>query len=106
MEDICCGVLPLKAQFPRIFALNLDKSCLVSNMLRLSDWLSAFQRPPKGGEEMLHNNALRDSVIHVILVDKQDSWMWLIDVSRGFTVVLTRSLIDTVILDTSAKPSR
>lgn len=43
LEDIWCGVLPLKAQFPSVFVLNLDNFCLFFNMLRLYDWFSVFE---------------------------------------------------------------
>lgn len=70
-------------------------------------WLVlGFWRPPRGSEEFLQYNALRDYVSHVNLVEKHDSWIWLIDVSMGFIVASAWALVDDLILDTSAQPSR
>nr|GFA92296.1 hypothetical protein [Tanacetum cinerariifolium]GFA96539.1 hypothetical protein [Tanacetum cinerariifolium] len=42
-DDIWCGTQPLKAQFPRVFMLDNDKSCYIANRLSLPDWTSILR---------------------------------------------------------------
>nr|GEV58141.1 RNA-directed DNA polymerase, eukaryota, reverse transcriptase zinc-binding domain protein [Tanacetum cinerariifolium] len=68
-DDDWCGDGPLKLQFPRVYALDDAKSCIVVKRLRLLDWLSVFRWPLRGGG------------------------------SDGFSVASARGFIDDMILD-------
>lgn len=67
---MCCGNCLLIVQFPRVYALDLQKNCLASNQIYLLDWLSVFRRPPRGGGDMLKFDSLRYRHDHVILVEE------------------------------------
>nr|GEX64210.1 RNA-directed DNA polymerase, eukaryota [Tanacetum cinerariifolium] len=47
-DDIWCGNIPLKTRFPRIYMLDYDKVCSVSNRLHVSDWSFILRRIPRG----------------------------------------------------------
>nr|GEU34392.1 RNA-directed DNA polymerase, eukaryota, reverse transcriptase zinc-binding domain protein [Tanacetum cinerariifolium] len=72
-DDVWCDSQPLKVQFPRVYMLDNDKSCCVANRLGLHDWSSVFRRPPRG-----------------------DSWLWSLDISKGFSVARFRLELDVV----------
>ncbi|GJX76532.1 RNA-directed DNA polymerase, eukaryota [Tanacetum coccineum] len=67
-NEIWCGDLPLKASFPRIYALDTDKECMVAHPLL---------------------EAIRD----VLITDNQDAWKWALN-SKGFNVASARIHID------------
>ncbi|PWA37851.1 hypothetical protein CTI12_AA586680 [Artemisia annua] len=49
--DIWCGVQPLKVLFPRIFLLDLNKNCYVSDRIRSPDWSMFLRHNPRSGVE-------------------------------------------------------
>ena len=48
-DDIWLGDSSLKVQFPRVYALETDKSALVQDRLVLVDWDLVQRRLPRGG---------------------------------------------------------
>ncbi|GJX16952.1 RNA-directed DNA polymerase, eukaryota, reverse transcriptase zinc-binding domain protein [Tanacetum coccineum] len=50
-NETWCGVRPFKDLFPRIYALEENKSCTVSQRLIIDDWSSVLRRLPRGGAE-------------------------------------------------------
>lgn len=50
-NDVWCGELLLKVRFQRVYVLDLEKSCSVAHIIRLSNWFSILRRPPRGGDE-------------------------------------------------------
>ena len=48
-DDIWLGDSSLKVQFPRVYALESDKSALVQDRVVLVDWNLVQRRVPRGG---------------------------------------------------------
>ncbi|GKE44206.1 hypothetical protein Tco_1471490 [Tanacetum coccineum] len=93
-NDNWCGNSPLKTLYPRIYMLDYDRDRKVANWFNVRDWSSALRRLPRGGVETSQFNALLSSIQDVVLSDQNDSWMWTLNASIGFTVASTRSLND------------
>ncbi|GJW56280.1 putative RNA-directed DNA polymerase, eukaryota, reverse transcriptase zinc-binding domain protein, partial [Tanacetum coccineum] len=96
-DDSWCGDKPLKDVFPRIFALDNDKRCIVDHRINNSTWSTALRRMPRGGIESHQFSVLLDSIRDVMLSDKEDAWKWALN-STGFTVSSARNHIDEHIL--------
>ncbi|GJZ00491.1 RNA-directed DNA polymerase, eukaryota [Tanacetum coccineum] len=50
-EKSWCGGRSLKEKFPRVYALEVNKSCTVSQRINIEDWPSMLRRSPRGGAE-------------------------------------------------------
>ncbi|GJS05498.1 putative RNA-directed DNA polymerase, eukaryota, reverse transcriptase zinc-binding domain protein [Tanacetum coccineum] len=98
-NDTWCGNLPLKWQYPRIYLLDININCFISNRVSLLDWHSVLRRYPRGGAEMSQLVALQASIGNVTLTHQCGSWMWSIDVPAVFSVAPVRALLDVHTLD-------
>ncbi|GJQ97240.1 RNA-directed DNA polymerase, eukaryota, reverse transcriptase zinc-binding domain protein [Tanacetum coccineum] len=103
--DSWCGVCPLKDLFPRVYALDANKSCLVSHRLPIEDWSSVLRRIPRSGAESSQFQDMMETIRQVPLTSSIDKWKWDLDAS-GFTVSSTRSHIDDHYLFGSHTPTR
>ncbi|GJW84873.1 hypothetical protein Tco_0158018 [Tanacetum coccineum] len=92
-NETWCGVRPFKDLFPRIYALEENKSCTVAQRLIIDDWSSVLRRLPRGGAESSQFHDLMEAVRQVTLSSSNDKWKWDLDTS-GFSVSSTRSYID------------
>ena len=84
-DDQWCGDSPLKVLFPRVYALDGNKQCVVAQRLNCSDWSTEFRRMPRGGAEESQFTALLEAIRDVRLSDASDGWIWGLDHS-GFSV--------------------
>ncbi|GJY06599.1 RNA-directed DNA polymerase, eukaryota [Tanacetum coccineum] len=98
-NDTWCGDLPFKIQYPRVYALDTDKNCLIANRISLTDWSGILRRNPRGGAEQSQFDAILSAIENVTLSDKSDSWQWLVNGCNGFSVASARSLVDSFFLD-------
>nr|GEW72403.1 hypothetical protein [Tanacetum cinerariifolium] len=74
-EECWIGDKSLSSMFPRIFAFENNKSCLVSD--KLSDGLiRSLRRPMRGGVESQQLSLLNDLVSSVSLSNSEDRWVW------------------------------
>ncbi|GJT59727.1 RNA-directed DNA polymerase, eukaryota, reverse transcriptase zinc-binding domain protein [Tanacetum coccineum] len=87
------GDRTFKEMFLRVYALDVNKSCTISQRIRIKVWPSIFRRPPRGGAKSIQLDDLLDIICHVSLSDSVDGWKWELDIS-GFLVSSTRSYID------------
>ncbi|GKC70622.1 hypothetical protein Tco_1116505 [Tanacetum coccineum] len=71
-NDTWCENSPLKLQFPRIYNLDTDRNCLISNRIPFN-WSLVLRRLPKGGAELNQFEALREAIRNVSLTDQSDS---------------------------------
>nr|GEX41123.1 hypothetical protein [Tanacetum cinerariifolium] len=85
--------------FPRIYMLDKDKGCSVANWLPMLDWSSFLRRIPRGGVEDAQFSELRLIIDLVVLTSQKDSWLWSLDVSKGFMVASVRSSNDSHALE-------
>ncbi|GJY46340.1 putative RNA-directed DNA polymerase, eukaryota, reverse transcriptase zinc-binding domain protein [Tanacetum coccineum] len=92
-NETWCGVCPFKDLFPRIYALEENKSCTVTQRLIIDDWSSVLRRLPRGEAESSQFHDLMEVVRQVTLSSSNDKWKWDLDTS-GFSVSSTRSYID------------
>ncbi|PWA48331.1 hypothetical protein CTI12_AA491790 [Artemisia annua] len=91
--DSWCGGRPLKEQYPRVYALDLNKSCSVADRMGIEDWSSLLRRTPRGGAESNQFADLIQSVQQVTLTSSADAWKWELS-SFGFSVASTRQYVD------------
>ncbi|GKF88721.1 hypothetical protein Tco_0262684, partial [Tanacetum coccineum] len=105
-ENIWCGDRPLKSQFPRIYMLDNDKGCTVTNRLQINDWSLVLRRHPRGGVESCQFTSLLSAIWAVSISDQNDSWLWSLDTSICFTVASIRSMIDDNTLDVDSNATR
>ena len=93
-KDLWIGDEPLKVRYNRLFRLDLNEDCLLSDRLIDGDWSWQWRRPISSGrtESMLHS--LLSEVQHTMLASSPDRWTWSIDSDGLFTVSSTRSYID------------
>ncbi|GJY78322.1 hypothetical protein Tco_0484123 [Tanacetum coccineum] len=79
--------------FPRIFALDNNKSCSV--YVKISEGLnSSLRRPVRGGVESQQLSLLNDLVSSVSLSNSEDRWVWNLNGSGLFRVCDIRNLLD------------
>ena len=94
-DDIWLGDSSLRMQFPRVYALETDKSALVHDRLVLVDWDLVQRRAPRGGVEVSQMSALREILDTITISDQRDRWVWSQDGSGEFTVASARKYIDS-----------
>ncbi|GKA66100.1 RNA-directed DNA polymerase, eukaryota, reverse transcriptase zinc-binding domain protein [Tanacetum coccineum] len=94
-DDVWCGNTPLKTSFPRVHMLDTDKGCFVVNRISNPDWTSLLRRSPRGGIEANQFSSLQNLIKDVKLSDHRDTWTWIPDIAKGFSVASVRQLIDS-----------
>ena len=70
------GGTTLKAKFSRLYALENDKSVLLSSKMEALSLDSSFRRKARAGIELSKYNDLIDLVREVSLVPCEDRWVW------------------------------
>ncbi|GKB35100.1 RNA-directed DNA polymerase, eukaryota, reverse transcriptase zinc-binding domain protein [Tanacetum coccineum] len=94
-DDVWCANTPLKTSFPRVHMLDTDKGCFVVNRISNPDWTSLLRRSPRGGIEANQFSSLQNLIKDVKLSDHRDTWTWIPDIAKGFSVASVRQLIDS-----------
>ncbi|GJZ53266.1 RNA-directed DNA polymerase, eukaryota, reverse transcriptase zinc-binding domain protein [Tanacetum coccineum] len=81
-----------------------NKGCCVANRLYVSDWTSFLHRYPRGGAKQSQFTSLLSAIGNISLTDHDDSWLWSLDTSNGFSVASVCSLIDSnsLVMDSNA----
>ncbi|MFS7913004.1 putative reverse transcriptase zinc-binding domain-containing protein [Helianthus anomalus] len=84
---------PLRLCFPNLFALELDKKCVVRERIGspfsnpMAGW--KWKKPPDSDVELAEWSALCVLLRYVILTNGPDKWMWTADSSGLFSVKST-----------------
>ncbi|GJS19659.1 RNA-directed DNA polymerase, eukaryota, reverse transcriptase zinc-binding domain protein [Tanacetum coccineum] len=100
-------VLMRSLAIPLITALGVILYHLLRSLkVKVSDWSSFLRRHPIGGAEQSQFTSLLSVIGAVSLTDHNDSWLWSLDTSNGFSVASVRSLIDDNSLDVVSKATR
>nr|GEY03161.1 RNA-directed DNA polymerase, eukaryota, reverse transcriptase zinc-binding domain protein [Tanacetum cinerariifolium] len=73
-NDVWLGSMPLKSQFPRVYILDIDRNCFITNRVPLKDWSYVFRRHPRGGVEAFQFVALQYAIRNMVLSNQSDSW--------------------------------
>ncbi|GJX47643.1 RNA-directed DNA polymerase, eukaryota, reverse transcriptase zinc-binding domain protein [Tanacetum coccineum] len=97
-NDIWLGDLALKAQYPRVYAMELHKDISVAEKKRDSSLALSFLRPPRGGAKEEQYFHLLSRVDEVSLACMLDRWVWTFDSSEEFLVKSVRILIHDMFL--------
>ncbi|GJW97900.1 RNA-directed DNA polymerase, eukaryota, reverse transcriptase zinc-binding domain protein [Tanacetum coccineum] len=58
-------------------------------------WTSLLRRSPRGGIEANQFSSLQKLIKDVKLSDHRDTWTWIPDIAKGFSVASVRQLIDS-----------
>ncbi|GJZ65216.1 hypothetical protein Tco_0621912 [Tanacetum coccineum] len=98
-DDIWCGEQPFKVVFPRIYFLDIEKSCNIASQVCLLYWTSVLWRNPRCGVESFQFNALKNAIGNISLSDQRDSWQWSLDAFAGFSVASVDSILCPTCLD-------
>ncbi|GJY78973.1 RNA-directed DNA polymerase, eukaryota [Tanacetum coccineum] len=103
--DIWKGDITLRDKFPRIFALEMDKTITVAaKMASLVD--SSFRRPVRGGIEHVQFNELRSYIDSVTLSNSHDRWICNMSGDGIFRVKDIRNSIDDLMLPSWLEPTK
>ncbi|KAL4570644.1 hypothetical protein LXL04_026303 [Taraxacum kok-saghyz] len=97
-DDRWLGDSLLADRFPRLFALEGDRRCLVADRWDGEGWTWQWQRPLAGGRTFADFQALLRLLENVRCSQDRDSWVWNISTDGGFTVADTRRWIDDLVL--------
>ncbi|GJV04383.1 RNA-directed DNA polymerase, eukaryota [Tanacetum coccineum] len=95
----------LKQTYLRLFLLELNKNITVAAKMRDSTLISSFRRAPRGGNEEVQFQLLRDSLANVLLPQINDRWVWKLELSGDFLVKSARSFIDDSLLPKADVPT-
>ena len=92
-EESWCVGRSLKEKFPRVYALEVNKSCKVSQRINVDDWPSLLRRSLGSGNELNQLDELLQVIRNVTFSDSVDGWKCELDMS-GFLVSSARTHID------------
>ncbi|PWA52581.1 RNA-directed DNA polymerase, eukaryota [Artemisia annua] len=96
---------PLAIKFPRLFRLEINQDCLVSEKWN-GEWIWSWSRPIRGGTIGSHLEELQNLVSNVHLGEATDEWQWNVLNQNLFTVKHSRLHVDQLILPSEAPATR
>nr|GEW67511.1 hypothetical protein [Tanacetum cinerariifolium] len=85
---------------------GIDLLSLCSRKLRNGDSIHFLMMPPRGGIESFQLFDLKLLVGSVVLSEHRDSWLWSLDVSKGFSVASVQSMMDSYTPDVGPLATR
>ncbi|GJR84790.1 RNA-directed DNA polymerase, eukaryota [Tanacetum coccineum] len=93
-EETWKGEAPFKILFPRIFALESDKSISVAAKMAHSSFGFSLRSIPRGGIEQHQMEELLSNLEGLLLPNMLDRWFWSHSGDGDFSVSSTRNFID------------
>nr|GEX14054.1 RNA-directed DNA polymerase, eukaryota, reverse transcriptase zinc-binding domain protein [Tanacetum cinerariifolium] len=99
MKTLSIGGLPereksLKEEYPRLYALEVNKNISVASKFTQETFASSFRRLPRSGVEFEQWRDMLESLDGVLLSLVEDRWKWVLNGSGVFTVASARQYID------------
>ncbi|GJR22771.1 RNA-directed DNA polymerase, eukaryota [Tanacetum coccineum] len=91
--------------FPRMFALEMEKNCMVATKM-VAPVDASFRRSVRGGIELVQFNELRAILESVSLSHSLDRWICNASSDGSFRVKDIRNLIDDLILPSGSGPTK
>ncbi|GKE06613.1 hypothetical protein Tco_1398631 [Tanacetum coccineum] len=104
-SDCWIGDMPLRAKFPRLFALELDKEASVAIKLNSPVDIS-FRRNVRGGLEQQQIVVLNSMLEPVSLSNSCDRWFCDLTSDSDFRVKEVRNFIDDLFIPSQDAPTR
>ncbi|GKA20408.1 RNA-directed DNA polymerase, eukaryota [Tanacetum coccineum] len=104
--DIWLADAPLCVQFPRLFALELDKEIVVANKMGASSVSASFRRDVRDGAERQQWDVLTSIMNSVVLSSSKDRWTCDLSGDGEFKVKVIRNFIDDLFLPSSDVATR
>ncbi|GJW37310.1 RNA-directed DNA polymerase, eukaryota [Tanacetum coccineum] len=104
--DIWLADAPLCVQFPRLFALELDKEIVVANKMGASSVSASFRRDVRDGAERQQWDDLSSILNSVVLSSSKDRWTCDLSGDGEFKVKVIRNFIDDLFLPSSDVATR
>nr|GEX85083.1 RNA-directed DNA polymerase, eukaryota, reverse transcriptase zinc-binding domain protein [Tanacetum cinerariifolium] len=83
-----------RCKYPRLYALELDKSIDVATKLAHSSLVFSFCRDPRSGVKQSQMADLLSKIEGISLVSMKDRWTWSFEGSGDFFVASVRKLVD------------
>lgn len=100
------GPNTLASLFPRLFALEVDKECHISDRFDGRTWTWAWKRTISSSRVLAQLENLKDMLPNILLNEADDSWSWDCNNVNIFTVAQVRSHIDHMLLqDSQSSPT-
>nr|GEV59685.1 hypothetical protein [Tanacetum cinerariifolium] len=93
-EEVWRGDNMFKSSYPRVYALEYDKSITVAAKLAQDDLGSSLRRMPRDEAELMQFSKLKMALAGLQLPMIQDRWSWFIVGSADFFVASVRKYID------------
>ncbi|GKA59330.1 hypothetical protein Tco_0758643 [Tanacetum coccineum] len=104
--DIWLADAPLCVQFPRLFALELDKEIVVANKMGASSVSASFRRDVRDGAQRQQWDDLSSILHSVVLSSSKDRWTCDLSGDGEFKVKVIRNFIDDLFLPSSDVATR
>ncbi|GJR56314.1 RNA-directed DNA polymerase, eukaryota [Tanacetum coccineum] len=104
--DIWLADAPLCVQFPRLFALELDKEIVVANKMGASSVSASFRRDVRDGAQRQQWDDLSSILHSVVLSSSKDRWTCDLSGDGEFKVKVIRNFIDDLFLPSSDVKTR
>lgn len=105
-KDIWVGDTKLMDRFPRLYALEVNKDCVIADRCQEGNWEWSWIRQINGGHTTDQLLVLRGLLENVNIGNGSDSWSWDLDTEGKLTVKSARIHIDEVITHPSNLPTR
>ncbi|GJV77516.1 RNA-directed DNA polymerase, eukaryota, reverse transcriptase zinc-binding domain protein [Tanacetum coccineum] len=99
-EDVWMRELPLKCQYPRLYAVAV-KQISIADKFRFASIDSSFRRVPRGGVEVEQYEELGSRIALVQFAQMNDRWSWSPIGDGEFSVKSVRNLVEDSLLSSN-----
>ncbi|GJX23303.1 reverse transcriptase domain, reverse transcriptase zinc-binding domain protein [Tanacetum coccineum] len=97
-KDLCTGNSPLYLRYNRLFRLEQDKECFISDRCRDNQWFWNWSRPIRGARLSAYLNNIINEINLIEFSSERDMCYWSIANDGMFSVSSTRKHIDSYFL--------
>ncbi|XP_071736903.1 uncharacterized protein [Rutidosis leptorrhynchoides] len=97
-KDNCLGGGSLKDKFPRLYHLEVNPDCLVSDRVVNGTWCWNWRRSDLGSRVTGLIVQMEASIDLPLISYKEDQWEWIIADDSLFSVGVTRKFLDNILL--------